>query len=107
VVEAGDGQSISTSVVGNRESWDISPYNGPAVSVSIRAVVNKYRGNKGVTGPQNVTPYTRHGATIEDGTPYSPDGTDHLAVLDNNPDTGVPWEPADLATLQVGVKADI
>lgn len=107
VLAAGDGQSISVDAVDLKQSWTLSAYAGPATSSGVRAVVNKFIGAQGgdVSGPANIIPFTRHTTTDEDGTSFGPDGTQHLEVLDNDPNTAATWDTANLAAMQVGVKS--
>lgn len=107
VQEFGDGQSISIDAVDIRQSWTLGTYAGPATASGVRAVVNKFTGAQGGSGsgPTTIVPFTRHTATDEDGTPFSPDGTSHMEVLDNDPNTAAPWDTSDLAAMQVGVKS--
>lgn len=107
IEEANDGLQISTGYVNQKQSWTLSAYGGPASPTSVRALVNKIRGSKGATGPQTIIPFVRAGGTDYSSAGYNPDGADELVVLDNNPDTGLAWNPAtDLATLEIGVKSD-
>ncbi len=102
-----DGQSISSDTPNERQSWTLSTYGGPATSSGVRAVVNKIIASDGAgSGPSNITPFTRHGSTDHDGTAYSPDGLAKMVILDDDPDTGLTWDTADLATLEVGVKSE-
>jgi hypothetical protein len=102
----GDGNSISSEVVGDKQSWTLSAYNGPATTSGVRAVVNKYIGNTGPSGPGNLIPFIRDNAVDVDSAAYTPDGTLHMEVLDNNPETTVGWDTADLATLEIGIKSE-
>jgi len=101
-----DGLSISSGVAGEKESWTLSAYSGPATTSGVRAVVNKFLGSTGATGPSQITPFIRHAATDVDGATYPMVGGEPiLEVLDINPQTTLGWDTADFATLEVGVKS--
>ncbi len=99
-----DGLLIGSNTAGQKESWNLTAYNGPTSVSSIRAVINKFTANAGETGPTQITPFTRIGGTDYDSTVFTPNGN-HLDVLDLNPATGLAWDTADLSTLEVGVKS--
>lgn len=101
----GDGLSISSDTAGEKESWTLSAYGGPATASGVRAVVNKFFAQAGGTPPTQIRPFIRHAATDVAGTTFTPSGAFHLEVLDNNPQTTLTWDTADLATLEVGVES--
>ena len=104
IINFGDGLSINTDIANQKESWTLSGYNGPATTSGVRAVVNSFFGTKGAAGPTQITPFIRHAATDVEGATVTPDGR-FSEVLQNNPQTGLPWDTADLATLEIGVKS--
>jgi len=105
IVTFGDGLSINSPTPNQKESWTLSVYGGPATTSGVRAVVNSFIGAIGSAGPTQITPFIRHAATDVDGTPFAPTGSLHTEVLENNPQTAAPWDTADFATLEVGVKS--
>jgi hypothetical protein len=107
IVADGDGLSINSVTATEKQSWTLSAYGGPATASGVRAVVNKFVASAGNTGPSQITPFVRHAATDVDGTPFTPDGSFVLEVFDNNPQTTLAWDTADLAALEVGVQATL
>lgn len=103
----GDGESLSSDVVGEKESWTLSGYAGPATTSGVRALVNKFFSNAGGgAGPGKIIPFVRHSATDVEGAAYTPEGAVHMEILDVNPQTTLGWDTADLATLEIGVKSE-
>ena len=105
LVTFGDGLGIASNVAGQKESWNLSTYLGPASTGNVRAVVNKMIASAGLSGPTQITPFVRHAATDADGTTFTPNGELYVEVLDTNPQTGLGWDTADFATLEIGVKS--
>lgn len=105
VVEFGDGQGISSDIVGAKQSWSLSAYGGPPTAGGVRAVVTKFLGSKGNRGPQTIVPLVRAGGTDYEGTAITTGEGTFLSVMDVNPSTGLPWDTADLALTEFGVKA--
>ena len=105
IVNFNDGLSMSTPSANKKESWGLSTYLGPASTSRVRALVTSFIGDKGQTGPTKITPFIRHDSVDVDGSPLEPDGKRLLSILTNNPQTGLPWDTADLATLEIGVKS--
>jgi hypothetical protein len=105
LVNFGDGTNIGSATPNQKESWTLSAYSGPATSAGVRAVVNAIQGNVGVSGPTQIAPFVRFGGTDVEQAAYTPDGTSMFQVLDVNPVTGAPWDTADLATVEMGVKS--
>lgn len=109
--ELGD-TSVATvaaaNTIGNRHSSTLTPYNGATSSV-VRAVVGKADAARGlVTAPGSITQFLRIGATDYDGTPVSyavGERKNALQIWDLNPDTGLPWNTADLAGVEIGLLA--
>lgn len=101
----GDGLSISSDTAGEKESWTLSAYGGPATASGVRAVVNKFFAQAGAFPPTQIRPFIRHAATDVAGITFTPSGAFHMEVLDNNPQTTLTWDTADLATLEVGVES--
>lgn len=107
VVEAGDGSTISTDVANERQSWTLGAYGGPATSSGVRAVVNNYFASSGLSNVLNMVPFVRFAGVDHDGAAFpSPNGTMKQQILDNNPQTALPWDTADFATLEVGIKSE-
>lgn len=106
LVTAGDGTAITSATVGDKESWSLSSYGGPATPSSIRGVVVKYAASKGTTGPQNIEPLARISSTDYFKSPVSPDNVNPIyADWTQNPATSAPWATSDLTSLQIGVRA--
>jgi hypothetical protein len=102
----GDGLMISSGTAGQKESWTLSAYGGPATNSAVRAVVNKILAAKGGgNGPSQVAPFIRHAGVDVSQAAFAPDGTYKSIILDNNPQTSLPWDTADLAALEVGVES--
>jgi len=104
VVSLNDGLSINTAVANQKESWTLTAYNGPATTSGVRSILNAYNANIGIAGPTQLTPFIRHAATDVDGITIAPDGMT-FEDLTVNPQTGLGWDTADLATLEIGVKS--
>lgn len=106
VQAVGDGNGIASDAVGEKQSWTLSTYNGPTTGGGIRALASRYVGSSGTSGPANITPFVKKGASEADSTPLSLDGTPKIHVMDNDPVTNAPWNSADLATLELGVRSE-
>lgn len=100
------GTRISADAADLRQSW-LGAYNGPTGG-SIREVINvASHANVGDAGPQTMRHYLRINATDYDGDAYVPDGFEQIVQSwAINPDTGVAWTEADLASLELGVKSE-
>ena len=101
----GDGQSISTDTNNRKESWTLSSYLGPVTDSGVYAVVNKIIANIGNAGPTQITPFIRHAGVDVEGTPFVPVPGGYSEILYLNPQTGLPWNTADFAALEIGVKS--
>ena len=101
----GDGQSISTDTNNLKESWTLSPYLGPVTDSGVYAVVNKIIANISNAGPSQITPFIRHAGVDVEGTPFVPVPGGYSEILYTNPQTGLPWDTADFAALEIGVKS--
>lgn len=103
-----DFNFLSAAESGIRESWTVGSYNGATVGYEIRAVGMKFRAQQGVgAGPQSM----QHMVVI-DGSPYEssevplqPMKTLHSHIWEVNPATGNPWDFAELADLEFGVRS--
>lgn len=106
MVTSGDGLGISSDTAAEKESWTLTAYAGPPTSSAVRAVVNKFYGAPGMTGPTQITSFIRHAATDVDGATFPlTGGKPVVEILDNNPQTAAPWDTAQFATLEIGVKS--
>jgi len=106
MITSNDGLGITSNTPAQKESWTLVPYSGPATSSAVRAVVNKFYASKGMTGPTQLTPFIRHAAIDVEGDTFPITGGKPIVeVLDNNPQTAAPWNTADFAALQIGVKS--
>lgn len=103
--DAQDGQSISTVAANQKESWTLSNYLGPVTASGVYALVNKTIANVGNAGPTQIAPFIRHAGVDVENTPFIPTPGGDLEILYNNPQTGLTWNTADLATLEIGVKS--
>jgi hypothetical protein len=102
----GDGAMISDANVGDKESWTITAYGGPATPASIRGVVVKYAASKGTTGPQNIEPLVRLSSTDYLKSPVAPDNVQPVyADWTVNPATSAPWNTTDFTGMEIGVRA--
>jgi hypothetical protein len=103
-----DGVGLSSANVGDRASWTLGAYPGPASPTSIRGVVTKTRTSPGSTGPQQIRHHLRISATDYDSallTP-SPAAGGEMVVWDSNPATTSAWATADLTGLEQGVEVE-
>lgn len=110
VNELGDtdqATSVQSDTTGERQSWNPTAYGGPASPSSIRAVVAKSNSARGITGsPSQITQFLRIASTDYDGAAQVFSTGEQKSVLEiwgDNPDTGLPWDTADLATIEVGL----
>lgn len=99
-----DGQVISGDADGEKGTWTLTPYNGPATPSSIRAVVTATRSARGMTGPQNIQHLLRIGAADYNSVNLTPRPEGEVHVWDDNPATSAPWGTADLTGMEQGVE---
>jgi len=103
---ARDGSTISAATAGLRESWSLSPYNGPVMVSGVRAVVSKLFAQKGQTGPQSIVPFARIGGVDYDLPAQTPTNlTPIMGIWDNDPATGITWDTSALASIEMGVNS--
>lgn len=100
------GDLIQSDVADQRELMNLSAYNGSA-DLIVRRIIVSARAIRGVGGPQNLQLAVRHGTTdgFSSSKALSEIYTTYRDNWDINPDTGVAWTIADLASLQAGVKS--
>lgn len=102
-----DGQAISGNTIGDRESWNLEAYPGPASPAGIRSVLQtSYASLGGSAVPGGYEHFLRVGGTDYDGAKITPTpGEQGITEWTTNPDTGLSWDTADLAALIAGVEA--
>ncbi|WHM52941.1 hypothetical protein [Sulfitobacter phage vB_SupP_AX] len=107
IINPFDGLSILSDTNGERESWNLSAYPGPASPTGIRGVFQTSYASLGDSAvPGGFEHFLRVGGTDYDGAKIVPvPGTQHITEWANNPDTSSPWDTADLAALIAGVEA--
>lgn len=104
-----DATSISTDVVGNRQSFTITPPASLPVGLEIAAIRTTFRGARDAASAiNNVQPYFKVGGTNYNAgaafaLPTLTGATDRLIAT--NPATGLPWELADLTGFEIGFEA--
>jgi hypothetical protein len=100
---------VSAGADGDRMSNTLTAYGGPATASGIRAVVAATVAAKGDAGPDRLSQSVRIGGTDYDGTPvdlateYQP----LFTIWDNDPASGVGWDTADFATMELGLLAEV
>ena len=100
-----NGETIFSDTVGDKESWNLTSYNGPTSPTSIRAVVTQTRSTKGLTGPQNIRHFLRIGSTdYDNGSDLTPSPLGETHIWENNPATASAWSTSDFSSLQQGVE---
>lgn len=102
-----DGQAISGNVIGDRESWNLEAYPGPASPAGIRSVLQtSYASLGGSAVPGGYEHFLRVGGVDYDGAKITPvPGTQGITEWTTNPSTSASWDTADLAALIAGVEA--
>jgi hypothetical protein len=98
----------ATDTANDRVSSTVAAYNGPVTPTGIRGVFGKAIATKGDTGPANALQFLRISATDYDGTSTAL-AIDNTALLEEwaiNPATGVAWTTANLAAIELGIKAE-
>ena len=103
----GDGQGISTDMLGAKQSWTFGTLPaGVSGSAAIRGVLHYVNAAPGtVSGLSSIVPLVRISGAGYDGPVFTVSGGGDLVVVDQNPATGAAWTVAELANLEVGVKA--
>ena len=101
----GDGKGISSGTVGDKQSWTFATLPaGVSGSAAVRGVFQNMFASTGLAGPPQIAPFTRVSGTDYDETAFTPSGID-IVEFAGNPATSAPWTAAELANLEVGVKA--
>lgn len=101
----GDGLGISSGTVGAKQSWTFAAVPaGVTGSSTIRGVFQSTVASVGQAAPPTITPFTRVSGTDYDETAFTPSTVD-IVEFAQNPATSAPWTAAELASLEVGVKA--
>lgn len=103
-----DGTYMYAAETGIRESWDVSAYGGPTSGVNVRGVYMKYVAQAGADdGPQSVQPFVSIGGTPHDATAQALTElpAQYMAEWVNNPNTGLPWVPADFSGWEFGLRS--
>lgn len=97
--------SVVGSAPGQRFSWEPSPYLGPGSPLGVHAVAAGIQHSRFMGTPTDVEQMVRvggndfYGAKIPSGILRS-----DFTTWWENPDTGQPWSPSDLANLEVGFR---
>lgn len=90
---------------GQRFSWEPTVYAGPGSPSTISAVVVNTTAARWTGTPDTFNSFLRIGGTDYDGAGVQPSIRDrHQTVWWENPATGLPWSPSDLANLEVGFR---
>ena len=107
VISPFDGQAISANTIGHRESWNLENYSGPVSPAGIRSVLQASYASLGTSAvPGGYEHFLRIGTTDYDGTKIIPaPGEQGITEWATNPDTGQPWNTAELDSLIAGVEA--
>lgn len=98
-------KGISTDTNGNRHSWNLQAWPGPASPTSFR-VFNQLQGNTGDTGPSQLDSFLRIASTDYDSGAVTHVANEKLVYeWATNPNTAAAWAVADIASLEAGVEA--
>lgn len=102
-----DGQALSGNTIGHRESWNLGAYPGPASPAGIRSVLQTTHASLGQSAaPGGYEHFLRVGGVDYDGAKIVPvPGVQGITEWTTNPNTGLSWDTADLASLIAGVEA--
>lgn len=106
VLERADGRAIHDITNGNRSSFTLSAYGGPASPTAVRGVFTQLYAGGGGTGPNNVDPFLRISAVNYDS------GDNHSVTANqplisewaNDPATAAAWLTTAFALLEAGVE---
>lgn len=100
--------AAGTDTALDKLSSTLSAYGGPASPAAIRAVIAKCVATRGDTGPANMRQFLRIASTDYEGSLQSlaTGNAAYMQIWDQNPNTLVDWDTANLAALEVGVKAE-
>lgn len=107
VQERADGQAISSTVNGDRQSFTLGTYGGPASPTAVRGVFVQSIAAAGASGVSRVDQFLRIGSTNYDAAadvaPVS--GEPIISEWANDPSTAAPWLTTAFSTLEMGVEA--
>src|SRR6056297_341303 len=105
LLDTNNGETIFSDTAGDKESWNLTSYDGPVSPTSIRAVATQTRSTKGLTGPQHIRHFLRIGSTdYDNGSDLTPSPLGETHIWENNPATASAWSTSDFASLQQGVE---
>lgn len=104
LIDANDGAALAGDADGEKSTWTLTAYNGPATPASVRAVCTLLKADAGLSGPQNLQHVLRIGTTDYNSPNQTPSPTGAFHVWDNNPATNVAWDTADFASMEQGVE---
>jgi len=103
---------VGTSILalaGDKSSFNVEAYPGPATPAGINRVVAKIVATKGASGPTDINPFVRVAGADDSagniGPSADPTQSTHYPEWSLNPDTGVGWVSADMDTTEIGVEA--
>jgi len=90
---------------GQRFSWEPTAYAGPGSPSAISAVIVNTTAARWIGTPDTFNSFLRIGGTDYDGPDIAAGVRDRYQnVWWTNPDTGLPWDSADLANIEVGFR---
>lgn len=108
ILQRSDGKAIFSTTNGDRSSFTLSAYSGPASPVAVRGVFTQLYAGGGGSGPNNIDPFLRIGSTNYDsGDNHSVSSGAALPLISewaNNPATSASWLTTAFASLEAGVE---
>jgi len=103
--EAGQGSGIESNSNGDRESWTLDAFGGPAGAVGMR-VVNQIWGYPGGSGVSQIDSFLRISSTDYDSGAQTPTpGIPLTYEWTTNPATTAIWDTTAIGLLEAGVEA--
>jgi len=108
VVDSSLATGVSTDVADARVSFGVDNLDNVNAGDIINRIVVQSHAQRGTTGLTSINNFFRYSdGSIEDGPDIALDefGDWYVDEYVNNPDTGSPWTPAELAGLQLGIRA--
>ena len=108
VVDRNDGLAAFSDTAGERESYNLTDYIGPASPSGIRSIVMASRAAIGSSGPTGFNHFLKIGGTNYDGANHAnPNGIDiNITEWTTNPSNSNPWSSSDLDALIAGIRSN-